>query len=159
MKTIRIAATALMVCLFSNVYAQYALQTGKFQFNGGLGINQSIWGIPLYAGFDYGFDKNISFGGDLSVRTFVTSADYSSIFGLSANANYHFVDLLGINDIYDVYAGVDFGFYTGLNKPNAGAHIGARYYFNKNVALNAELGGSVAFSAGKVGLSVLLDQD
>ena len=63
MKTIRIAALALLVGAFSHVNAQYALQTGKMQFNGGIGL--SSWGLPLYAGIDYGFDKNISFGGEL----------------------------------------------------------------------------------------------
>jgi hypothetical protein len=86
MKTIRIAATALMVCLFSNVYAQYALQTGKFQFNGGIGL--SSWGLPVYAGLDYGFDKNISFGGsfrfDPSMREFWASATHRALLALRA---------------------------------------------------------------------------
>jgi hypothetical protein len=157
MKTIRIAAMALLVCAVSQVQAQYALQTGKMQFNGGIGINQSIWGFPVYVGLDYGYEKNISFGGELSVRSFFNSTSYSSIIGLTANANYHFVELLGIQDIYDVYAGVDLGFYSGLNSINVGVHIGGRYYLKKNTAINLELGGGLAFTAGKVGLSILLN--
>lgn len=158
MKTIRFAACALLVCAISHAQAQYALQTGKMQFNGGIGI--SNWGLPLYAGLDYGFDKNISIGGDVSVRTFGAGLNgYTSILGLSANGNYHFVQLLGIDDTYDVYAGLDLGFYTGLAILNVGVHIGGRYYFKKNMAINVELGRGNALSAGKVGLSILLNQN
>jgi len=171
MKTIRIAATALMVCLFSNVYAQYALQTGKFQFNGGIGL--SSWGLPVYAGLDYGFDKNISFGGELSFRSFnerILGERYtSSIIGVAGNANYHLGDVLGIDDLFDMYVGLNVGYYVwssagnyagaGVSGLNAGAQIGGRYYIKKNLALNVELGGGNAFSGGKLGLSVLLDQD
>jgi len=158
MKTIRIVALALLVCAVSHVQAQYALQTGKMQFNGGFGI--SNWGLPLYAGLDYGYDKNISIGGDVSVRTFGAGLrGYTSILGLSVNGNYHFVELLGIDDTYDVYAGLDLGFYTGLSILNVGAHIGGRYYFKRNMAVNVELGGGNALSAGKVGISILLNQD
>jgi hypothetical protein len=158
MKTIRIAVLALLVCSVAQIQAQYALKTGNMQFNGGIGI--SNWGLPLYAGLDYGFDKNISIGGDISIRTFGAGLQgYTSILGLSANGNYHFVELLGIDDIYDVYAGLDLGFYTGLGIVNVGAHIGGRYYFKKNMAVNLELGGGNALSAGKVGVSILLNQD
>jgi outer membrane immunogenic protein len=171
MKTIRIAALALLVGVFSHVNAQYALQTGKMQFNGGIGL--SSWGLPLYAGIDYGFDKNISFGGELSFRSFserVLGERYtSSIIGVAGNANYHFVELLGIDDLFDVYAGLNVGFYvwntsgdyvgTGATGLGIGAQIGGRYYFKKNMAVNVELGGGNAFSGGKVGLSILLNKD
>jgi hypothetical protein len=100
MKTIRFAAMALMALAISHVQAQYALQTGKMQFNGGIGLSNIGW---LSAGLDYGYDKNISLGGELSVGTFGTGlGSYSSVIGLSGNANYHFVELLQIDDIYDV---------------------------------------------------------
>jgi len=166
---IRFAVMALMALAISHVQAQYALQTGKMQFNGGIGL--SSWGLPLYAGVDYGFDKNISFGGELSFRSFnerVFGARYtSSIIGVAGNANYHFVEMLGIDDLFDVYAGLNVGVYiwntsgdyvgnggTGLG---IGAQIGGRYYFKKNMAVNVELGGGNAFSGGKVGLSILLN--
>ena len=38
-------------------------------------------------------------------------------------------------------------------------HIGGRYYFKKNMAINVELGGGNALSAGKVGLSILLNKN
>ncbi len=171
MKTIRFVAMALMVLAISHVQAQYALQTGKMQFNGGIGL--SSWGLPIYAGLDYGFDKNISFGGELSFRSFserISGERYSSsIIGISGNGNYHFVEMLGIDDLFDVYAGLNLGFYIWNTSSNylgagstglgIGAQIGGRYYFKKNMAVNVELGGGNAFSGGKVGLSILLNQN
>lgn len=171
MKTIRFAVCALMVCAFSHAQAQYALQTGKMQFNGGIGI--SNWGLPLYVGLDYGFDKNISFGGEVSIRSFterIAGERYSSsIFGVAGNANYHFGEILGLDNLFDVYAGLNIGFYawnssgvyagSGASGLNAGAQIGGRYYFKKNLAINVELGGGNAFSGGKAGISFLLNQN
>ncbi len=171
MKTILLATVAILSCLVNEANAQYALKTGKMQFNGGLGL--SSWGLPVYAGIDYGFDKNISFGGEASFRSFterVADGRYiSSIIGLAGNANYHFVEMLGVDDKFDVYAGLNIGFYiwntandylgSGATGLGVGAQIGGRYYFKKNMAVNVELGGGNAFSGGKVGLSVLLNQD
>jgi len=167
----RYSALFITLALFVSTVAhsQYALQTGKMQVNGGIGL--SSWGLPLYAGLDYGFDKNISFGGEVSFRSFserILGERYSSsIIGLAGNANYHFVEMLGIDDLFDVYAGLNLGFYiwnsssnyigTGSSGLGVGAQIGGRYYFKKNMAVNVELGGGNAFSGGKVGLSFLLD--
>ena len=168
MKTLRLAFVAIFFCCLSPIFGQYALSTGKMQFNGGIGL--SSWGLPLYAGLDYGFDKNISFGGELSFRSFnerIGGERYSSsIIGVSGNGNYHFVEMLGIDKLFDVYAGLNIGFYIWNSSSNyvgsgstglgIGAQIGGRYYFKKNMAVNVELGGGNAFSGGKVGLSVLL---
>jgi len=171
MKTIRFAIMALMAFAITQAHSQYALQTGKMQFNGGIGL--SSWGLPIYAGLDYGFDKNISFGGELSFRSFserISGERYSSsIIGISGNGNYHFGDMLGIDDLFDVYAGLNLGFYiwntssnylgSGSTGLGIGAQIGGRYYFKKNMAVNVELGGGNAFSGGKVGLSILLNKN
>ena len=147
---------ALAVVISTVAHSQYALQTGKMQVNAGLG---GIAGgaLPIFVGLDYGYDKNISFGGDLSLWSKVRGFDNSVlVLGITANANYHFVEILQLEDIFDVYAGVDVGFssYYGLL---GGGHIGGRYYFKKNMAVNLELGLVSAYSSGKVGLSFLLD--
>lgn len=146
----------LVLFVTTVAHSQYALQTGKMQVNAGLG-GIGGGGIPIFVGLDYGYDKNISFGGDLSLWSRVRGFDNSVlVLGLTANANYHFVEMLQLDDIFDVYAGVDVGFssYYGLL---GGGHIGGRYYFRKNIAVNLELGLVSAYSVGKVGLSFLLD--
>jgi hypothetical protein len=135
-------------------HSQYALQTGKMQVNAGLGF--ANYGLPIYIGLDYGFDKDISFGGEVSLKAFGSDGN-ANVFGVSGNANYHFVELLGIENYFDVYAGLSLGFYSTVVPVRVGAQIGGRYYFKKNMAVNVELGGGNAFSGGKVGLSFLLD--
>jgi len=160
---------SLALIVSTIAHSQYALQTGKMQVNAGIGL--STWGLPLYVGADYGFDKNISAGGELSFRSFndrILGVSYRhSIIGVSGNANYHFGSLAGLDDLVDVYAGLNLGFYiwsstagysgNGASGFGVGAQIGGRYYFKKNMAVNVELGGGNAFSGGKVGLSFLLD--
>jgi hypothetical protein len=155
MKTLRLALVAFFFCCLSPIFGQYALSTGKMQFNGGISFSGIGW---LIAGVDYGFEKNISIGGELSVGTSARGlGSYSSVFGLNANANYHFVELLELEDIFDVYAGLNLGVYTDIALIGLGGQIGGRYYFKKNMAVNVELGGGNVFRGGKVGLSILLN--
>jgi outer membrane immunogenic protein len=152
---------ALIALTCTIAQGQYALKTGSFQANGGFGL--SGWALPVYVGADYGFDKNISLGGDLSF-SFLNTV-------VSANANYHFVEILQLEDVFDVYGGVNMGFfirnqrlnpeaippyYNNSVPVNIGIQVGGRYYFNKNFAVNLELGGGIAFSGGKIGISYLL---
>ncbi|MFM2202048.1 MAG: hypothetical protein RL040_1248 [Bacteroidota bacterium] len=152
---------ALIALTCSIAQGQYALKTGSFQANGGFGL--SGWALPVYVGADYGFDKNISLGGDLAF-SFLNTV-------VSANANYHFVEMLQIDDVFDVYGGVNVGFfirnqrinpeslppyYNNSVPVNIGIQVGGRYYFKKNLAVNLELGGGIAFSGGKIGISYLL---
>jgi len=157
----KIVSIALLALSFSIAQGQYALQTGNLQANGGFGL--SGWALPVYVGLEYGYDKNISIGGDLSFSALNTV--------VSANANYHFVEMLEIEDVFDVYAGMNLGFfirnqrlnpeslppyYNNSVPVNIGVQVGGRYYFKKNLAVNLELGGGIAFSGGKIGVSYLL---
>lgn len=169
MKSLRVILCLTAVLFSSITFAQYKLQTGKMQVNTGIGL--STWGLPLYLGVDYGYDKNISAGGEISYRAFsdrILGVSYRhSIIGFSGNANYHFGNMAGLDDVIDVYAGLNVGFYiwssaadyngNGSSGLGIGAQIGGRYYFKKNMAVNLELGGGNAFSGGKLGLSFLLD--
>lgn len=160
---------SVLLCFCTTVKSQYALQTGEMQVNAGVGL--STWGLPLYAGVDYGLDKNISVGGEVSMRTYSDRFENlvyrHNIIGISGNGNYHFGSLAGLEDIFDVYAGLNLGFYIwssdaayqggGTSGFGLGAQVGGRYYFKKNMAVNVELGGGNAFSGGKVGISFLLD--
>jgi hypothetical protein len=152
----------------STINAQYMLNKGDAQLNAGLGF--SGWGVPVYLGFDYGVHQDISVGAELSFRSYNYSrySNYNyriSIYGISANGNYHFNTLLKIPTKYDFYAGVNLGFYIwsypndnyrgneGISHISLGAQIGGRYYFNDKLAINLEFGGGNAFGGGKIGLS------
>jgi len=148
--------------------AQGPVAKGQGQFNAGLGL--SSWGVPIYLGFDVGVHKDITVGGELSLRfyddRFEGNRYNQSIIGISGNGNYHFNSLLGIPTNWDFYAGLNLGFYiwnTGddYRGPHSsglglGLQVGGRYYFTERFGINLEFGGGNEFSGGKFGISVKL---
>lgn len=160
------------ILLSSNLSAQCPIEEGQAQLNAGVGL--SSWGIPVYVGLDYGIYKDITIGGELSFRryndyyysnTYYYTNYYRSIIGISGNANYHFNSVLEIPSKFDLYAGLNIGFYmwssakysNGNNHTSGlgiGAQIGGRYYFNEKIGVNLEFGGGNSFSGGKFGISV-----
>ncbi len=166
MKKILLIGSFILITHFS--FGQYALAKGQAQFNAGVGF--SSWGVPVYAGFDVGVHRDISLGGELSVRNYrdnYTNTRYKhNIIGVSGNGNYHFNTLLEIPKDWDFYAGLNLGFYF-WNSSNdypgnersgvgLGAQVGGRYYFNDKFGLNLELGGANTFSGGKFGVTFKL---
>jgi outer membrane immunogenic protein len=151
-----------------NANAQGSLLKGKTQFNIGIGLSE--WGIPVYGGFDYGVDKDITLGGELSIRSY--REKYKNIFyrhsiiGISGNGNYHFNRILNIPKKFDFYAGLNIGFYAWSSPKNypgnynsglgLGVQVGGRYYLNNKTGINVEFGGGNAFSGGKIGLTFKL---
>lgn len=150
---------------FCSIKAQSPIEVGQSQINGGFGF--SNYGLPVYVGFDYGFREDVTLGGEVSFRSYndnIIGTKYShTIIGISGNANYHFNSLLDISSDYDVYAGLNIGFYiwnssggypgnrtSGLG---LGLQVGGRYYFNDNWGVNLEFGGGNAASGGKIGIS------
>jgi len=166
MKKFLLAITLLAI--FGISYGQSSLPKGQAQLNAGVGI--SGWGIPVYFGIDYGISKNITIGGELSYRTFHESWKDNTynhnIIGVSGNANYHFNTVLKIPSKFDLYAGLNVGYYawtstTGYDGTNSsglglGIQAGGRYFFTKGLGLNLEVGGGNAFSGGKIGITVKL---
>lgn len=167
MKQIKLAFIILMITT-STTFAQNPTPKGGAQFNAGVGL--SSWGIPVYAGFDFGVHKDITIGAEVSFRTYDDRyKDYRynhTILGISGNINYHFNSLLNISTKWDFYAGVNVGFYYWDSPKNyygqhysglgLGAQIGGRYYFTDRLGINLEFGGGNAFSGGKLGISVKL---
>ncbi len=146
-------------------FAQGTLEVGRNQLNVGLGF--SGWGIPVYVGIDHGFKDNITLGGELSFRSYrqkIIGTTYShSIIGISGNGNYHFNELLDIDPEWDLYAGLNIGFYiwnspsgypgSGASGLGLGGQIGGRYFFSNTLAVNLEFGGGSVFSNGKIGIT------
>lgn len=135
--------------------AQPSLNKGQFQLNTGLGFSSS--GIPVYLGLDYAFHRDMTIGAEGTLRFFNKNSFVSAV----GNWNYHFNTLAKIEDKYDFYAGVNVGFYTGLNNTvpigfTGGLQIGGRYYFGRVFGLNFELGGNNVFGGGKFGISLRL---
>jgi hypothetical protein len=156
MKKILLILSFLSIATLSQ--AQYALDKGKLQLNAGLGL--SNWGLPVYVGLDYGVHKDISVGGEISFRNYSPRFYSYNIIGISANGNYHFNYLLKIPKQWDLYAGLNLGFFvwtgdvTQRGSPlGVGAQVGGRYYFTDKFGFNLELGGGNAFGGGKIGIT------
>jgi outer membrane immunogenic protein len=166
MKKILLIGSFILITSFS--FGQYALQKGQSQINAGFGF--SSWGIPVYAGFDVGVHRDISVGGELSIRNHYDDyedTEYKhNVIGISGNGNYHFNSLLEIPREWDFYAGLNLGFYFWNSSDDypeddgssvgLGAQIGGRYYFNDRFGLNLEFGGANTFSGGKFGVTIKL---
>lgn len=162
----------LFVLLFftsSSIYADGRISKGQSQVNAGLGF--SGWGVPVYVGLDYGIHPDITVGGELSYRrysdTYLRSNYSHNIIGILGNANYHFNRVLKIPSKWDFYAGLNLGFYiwntsdsnyhgSGSSGLGLGAQVGGRYYLNKSVILNLELGGANTTSGTKLGVTFKL---
>lgn len=154
--------------LSHSAHAQSPLPRGQSQLNVGVGLSE--WGIPFYVGLDYSVHKDITIGGELSYRAYRENwrnVFYQhSIIGIAGNGNYHFNSLLRISSNWDLYAGLNIGFYIwsspetyGGSRSSGlglGGQVGGRYYFSNSVGINLEFGGGNAFSGGKFGLSIKL---
>lgn len=157
-----------LMASFTYSYGQYALSDRSTQLNLGLGF--SDYGIPVYIGFDHGVSKDISVGGELSFRSYTDNyhdINYAlNVVGISANGNYHFNRVLNIPRNWDLYAGLNIGFYIWNSPPGyygshttglgLGAQLGGRYYFTNKFGINLEFGGGNEFAGGKIGITLKL---
>lgn len=164
MKKVLMTCLTALLCHYAS--AQYALKKGENQLNAGFGF--SNWGLPIYIGLDHGVHTDISAGAEISFRNhserFLGVRYRTSVIGISGNANYHFNGIANIPEEFDVYAGLNVGFYIwdyDDNYPGSqasglglGAQLGGRYYFSNRAAINLEVGGGNAFSGGKIGITI-----
>ncbi len=147
------------------------LSEAEMQVNAGLGFNSSGWGVPIYAGLDYGIHPDITVGAILSYASktynYAMHNNKGTWIGIGARGDYHFNSLLEIPNDWDAYAGVTLSYnyfsydhswekgYSNYDDSGLGLaiQIGGRYYFNEQWAVNLELGGGSVASGGKIGVS------
>ncbi|MDH5381224.1 MAG: hypothetical protein OEW75_10245 [Cyclobacteriaceae bacterium] len=148
--------------------AQSPIAEGEKQLN--LGVVLSNSGLPLYIGMDFGVHPDISIGPKLVVSYQQSKTDFfgetiidkTLTYGLIFVFDYHFNNLLEIPSKFDVYSGLDLGYYgystttetpdffdptapptitkSGGSYMNGNLHVGGRYIFESNLALNLQLG-------------------
>lgn len=164
MRKVIITIVFVFITIFS--FSQNTSPRGSNQLN--IGIGFSGWGVPLYVGFDHFIHRDITLGGELSYRSYCENWNDNiynhNITGISGNINYHFNSVLRIPSRWDLYAGINLGFfvwssptvYNGNNHTGLGlgGQIGTRYNLSNRVGLNLEFGGGNAFSEGKFGLTI-----
>lgn len=159
---------AILLVTGNVALAQCPIAKGQAQLNAGVGF--SNFGLPVYVGFDYGVHKDITLGAEVSFRSYnnmYVNVKYKhSVIGIAGNANYHFNSILSIPTNWDLYAGLNVGYYiynssgyydgAAVSGVGVGGQIGGRYYFNEKVGINLEVGGANVGGGGKLGISVKL---
>jgi outer membrane immunogenic protein len=168
-KTFQKTTLILILLLFKvTSYSQNKLDIGEAQINVGLGI--SNWGVPVYVGADFGAIEDFTLGAEFSYRNFNERFDINKyrhrISCLLINGNYHFNNLFDLPNKFDLYAGLNIGFYSWrydqnyISQPYSGrgwgGQAGGRYFLSEKVGINLEFGGGVALSGGKLGLTFKL---
>lgn len=161
-----VALGAIVICS----QAQAPLGKGNAQLNAGFGF--STWGVPLYAGADFGVHPDITIGPQISFQDFNENYTLSgnkyrynhSIVGLAFDGNYHFNRLMEIPNQWDFYAGLTLGYYIWSNpndylgtygsKVGLAAQVGGRYFWSPNFGVNLEFGGGY-ISGGKIGITYI----
>src|SRR5690606_32543211 len=130
---------------------------GFKQVNFGVGV--STWGVPIYAGMDFGVSDKITIGPRVSYRRYgfrgYNNNYHYSILNLSFRGDYHFSGhLVDLPEELDLYGGLSLGYsiwgddYDGpgdFNTESSRVYLavqgGARWYFNRSWAVNVEASG------------------
>ena len=155
-KTILTLVAIFSLSIFS--FAQNgAFSNGDKLLNLGIGLNSYYsGGNPLGASLEFGITDDISVGANIDYLSTKYNGYKFSAFYFGARANYHFNELLEINnDQVDLYGGLSIGYRSFSWKDNvygsslgktyssgtyAALIVGGRYYFSDNIGAFMELG-------------------
>lgn len=172
----KLSTLIFLVFATSIINAQIAYQQGDNQLNFGINLGQ---GPGLWGSYEAGITDNISVGGELGIGFSTGSAAYlytsynyfQTNFRFSGFANYHFAQLVGIPDEWDLYGGLDIGYSVWTRSTNApsddfygwknnsfmiGVHGGGRWFWNEQWGVLAEIGGGYGYFLFKGGLTLKL---
>ena len=140
-------------------------EPGFKQVNFGVGV--STWGVPIYAGMDFGVSDKITIGPRISYRRYdygrwTSNRYHSSIFNISFRGDYHYsAHIDALPDQLDLYGGLSLGYSAWSDKYEyfsnhdgifLNVQAGARWYFHQNWGFNAEVS-TGSFSGLEIGMS------
>lgn len=135
--------------LFSNFcFAQAWNGNGDQKVQVGL----SAWGngTGITGTYDYGISNMLSLGAGANFYfDNYKDNDKNNNFFIFGRLNVHLQDVLGLDENWNIYPGLDVGIIK--NTFGLGAHIGARYFFNDKLGAFVEIGNN-----GSVGVSINL---
>ena len=150
-----------------------AFSNGDKLLNIGIGVNSHYsGGIPLGASLEFGITDDISVGANVDYLSYKYASDFKfTAVYFGARANYHFNEILNINNNnVDLYGGLTLGYrsftWKDSNFENTlgksygsqiylGAQIGGKYYFSDNVGAFLELG-ELGSSNARIGVAFKL---
>lgn len=133
-----------------------------------LGVGLSSWSFPIYSGIELFLNKNFSLGLEATYATNTLNIfnfnKNNSILGFNSFTNYYLNSLFDVELRFDIYTGVNMGYYflsKYNNFPNSvqrgfnfGAHLGAKYNLNQKFAINLELNVSNKIRGTRAGISI-----
>lgn len=126
-----IAIIAILCVSLANAQAFKGEGDNKLQV--GANLQEAASGINV--SFDYGLGPNISVGVygtyALGVKKEL-DADFGDRIDLKGRFNAHLGSILGVDDNFDLYPGLD------LSLKNFGGHVGARYFFSEGFGIFTE---------------------
>ncbi len=169
-----ISAFILFFMIASSSYAQFNPYNDDAKMVT-VGFGASGWGIPLFVRYEQPVADNITVGGTFSFQSktekYFGSKWNHTIVGINGRGSYHFNELLNATDEWDFYGGGSLGYYiwntkydgngiysyagSGSGGFSIGAHVGARYFLNDNLAITGEVGGGSVLAGGTVGVTFL----
>lgn len=128
------------------------------------GVGFSEYGVPIYAGVDYGILKNMTIGGDISYRSYNMNSAKLNLIAFNTNFYYHFNSVIKSKKV-DLYLGPSSTYYLWLWDSNYrgdklsnlgfAGNIGLKYFLSQSLAIQSEL--NLGFISGvKFGISANL---
>ncbi len=127
-----IVLLAVLTASLVNAQAFIGSMDNKFQ----VGANIQDEATGIYVSYDYGLGPNISVGVSSAYALSIDDAigaDFGDRFDLKGRFNAHLGSVLGIDDNFDLYPGLN------LSLKNFGGHVGARYFFSEGFGVFTEV--------------------
>lgn len=133
---------------------------GLFFALSGTAQAQENYGGALNAFVKFGDNSSISANYEFQVANSLTVSPEARVWfsgdnnlALGGRADYYFDSLFGLNEPWDIWAGVDAGFITGDGDDDfsINAHIGVEYKISDFIGIIAEFGGGTT-TAGGIGV-------
>ncbi len=129
----------LGIVAFGFASAQSDAYSGKGDTRLNVGANFQDGGTGIHTSLDFGLGQSFSVGVQagylLGVKeyTLLGKPKFEDRFDVKVRANAHLGDVIGLPENFDVYPGLNLGL------KNFGAHVGARYFFNKGFGVFGEM--------------------
>lgn len=138
--------SGMLLSLSTLFYAQESF-TGRDDIRAYVGINIQDGGTGISAGADYGLGESFSLGAQagylLSSKLIgEKKAKIGDRIDIKARFNTHLGRVLNLPPQIDIYPGLD------LSLKNFGAHLGARYFFQRGLGLYSEISFPLARYSG-----------
>lgn len=150
-----IASIFLLTVGFASAQTDAYKGEGDMKFN--IGANMQDGGTGIVTAFDYGVSESFSMGVQAGYLLGVKSVagvkpEFGDRFDAKLRLNANLGSVLKLPSNVDVYPGLNIGL------KNFGAHLGARYFFDKGFGLFSEINFPIAKYKKPVGFEYLNNQ-